>query len=62
MIFGMENLHGLVFIQTMFMFRREFSSAERFFEYKFGTRNIDFSPEALISVPIFTITRPSVGM
>ena len=38
------------------------SGAERFFAYKFGTRNIDFSREVLISVQIFKIKRHSAGM
>ena len=38
------------------------SGAERFFAYKFGTRNIDFPREVLISVQIFKIKRHSVGM
>ena len=38
------------------------SGAERFFAYKFGTRNIDFPREVLISVQIFKIKRHSAGM
>ena len=38
------------------------SGAERFFEYKFGTRNIDFPREVLISEQIFKIKRHSTGM
>ena len=38
------------------------SGAERFFAYKFGTRNMDFPREVLISVQIFKIKRHSAGM
>ena len=38
------------------------SGAERFFAYKFGTRNIDFPREVLILVQIFKIKRHSAGM
>ena len=38
------------------------SGAERLFVYKFGTRNIDFRREDLISVQNFKIKRHSVGM
>ena len=38
------------------------SGAEIFFAYKFGTRNIDFPREVLISVQIFQIERHSAGM
>ena len=38
------------------------SSAERFSGYKFGTRNIDFPREVLISAQIFKIKRHSAGI
>ena len=38
------------------------SGAERFFAYKFGTRNMDFPREVLISVQTFKIKRHSAGM
>ena len=38
------------------------SGAERFFTYKFGTRNIDFSREVVTSVQVFKIKRHSAGM